>query len=43
MYPLTRGAGLRVFPEEGEPGNLSPAACDAHENGVLYLNYRHEA
>jgi dihydrofolate reductase len=40
VYPLTRGSGPRLFPEEAAPGTLSLAACESYENGVLYLNYR---
>jgi dihydrofolate reductase len=39
LYPLTRGAGPRLFPE-GEQGKMSLAACEAYEHGVVYLNYR---
>jgi dihydrofolate reductase len=42
VYPLTRGAGPRLFPEAGSPGNLSLAACESYENGVVYLAYRPE-
>jgi RibD C-terminal domain len=34
VYPLTRGPGPRLFPEEATPSRLSLAACEAHENGV---------
>ena len=40
MYPLTRGAGLRLFTEDAAPGKLSLGACDAYDNGVVYLAYR---
>ena len=43
VYPLTRGAGPRLFPEEAAPGNLSLAACESYENGVVYLAYRPQA
>jgi dihydrofolate reductase len=43
VYPLTRGPGPRLFPEEAAPGNLSLAACDSYENGVVYLAYRPQA
>ena len=42
VYPITRGAGPRLFPEDAAPGKLSLAACEAYDNGVLYLNYRPE-
>jgi RibD domain-containing protein len=37
VYPLTRGSGPRLFPEEAAPDNLSLAACESYENGVVYL------
>src|ERR671921_832131 len=37
VYPLTRGSGPRLFPEEATPGNLSLAACESYDNGVVYL------
>ncbi len=40
VYPLTRGAGPRLFPEDAAPGKLSLGACDSYENGVVYMNYR---
>jgi dihydrofolate reductase len=40
VYPLTRGAGPRLFPEQAAPSNLSLAACESYENGVVYLAYR---
>lgn len=40
VYPLTLGSGPRLFPPEAAPGNLSLAACESYENGVLYLAYR---
>jgi dihydrofolate reductase len=43
VYPLTRGAGPRLFPEEAAPGKLSLAACESYENGVVYLAYRPQA
>jgi dihydrofolate reductase len=43
VYPLTRGSGPRLFPEEAAPGNLSLAACESYENGVVYLAYRPQA
>ncbi len=39
VYPLTRGSGPRLFPEDA-PGKLSLAACESYENGVVYLAYR---
>src|SRR5262245_2340159 len=43
VYPLTRGPGPRLFPAEAAPANLSLAACEAYENGVVYLAYRPRA
>jgi dihydrofolate reductase len=43
VYPLTRGAGPRLFPEEAAPRKLSLAACESYDNGVVYLAYRPEA
>src|SRR5947207_1646716 len=40
VFPLTRGAGARLFPEEAAPGKLSLAACEAYDNGVVHLAYR---
>jgi dihydrofolate reductase len=42
LYPVTRGAGPRLFPER-ELGKMSLAACEAYEHGVVYLNYRLQA
>jgi dihydrofolate reductase len=43
VYPLTRGSGPRLFPEEAAPGKLSLTACESYENGVVYLAYRPQA
>ncbi len=40
VYPLTRGSGPRLFPDEVAAGTLSLAACESYENGVVYLAYR---
>jgi dihydrofolate reductase len=40
VYPLTRGAGPRLFPENAGPGRLSLAACESYDHGVVYMNYR---
>jgi dihydrofolate reductase len=42
VYPVTRGPGPRLFPEEAAPRKLSLAACESNENGVVYLAYRPE-
>jgi dihydrofolate reductase len=39
VYPLTLGAGTRLFSEDA-PIKLSLATADSYENGVVYLNYR---
>jgi dihydrofolate reductase len=43
VYPLTRGSGPRLFPEDAAPGKLSLAACEPYENGVVHLAYRPQA
>jgi dihydrofolate reductase len=43
VYPLTRGPGPRLFPEDAPPTTLSLARSDAYENGVVYLAYRPQA
>ena len=43
VYPLTRGPGPRLFPDDAAPGKLSLAASESYENGVVYLAYRPEA
>ncbi|MEA2219304.1 MAG: hypothetical protein QOJ35_1930 [Solirubrobacteraceae bacterium] len=43
VYPLTRGAGPRLFPEDAAPGKLSLAASESYENGVVHLAYRPQA
>jgi dihydrofolate reductase len=43
VYPLTRGAGPRLFPEEAAPGTLSLEASQAYDNGVVYVHYRPQA
>ncbi len=40
VYPLTRGVGPRLFPEDAPSRSLSLAASESYENGVVYLNYR---
>ncbi len=39
VYPLTRGAGPRLFPEQGTSA-FSLAVCESYDNGVVYLTYR---
>jgi dihydrofolate reductase len=43
VYPLTRGSGPRLFPDEAAPAKLSLAACESYENGVVHLAYRLQA
>ena len=40
VYPLTRGAGPRLFPVDATAGGFSLAACESYDNGVVYLRYR---
>jgi dihydrofolate reductase len=40
VYPLTRGAGPRLFPEDAPPLKLSLAGSETYENGVVYQAYR---
>ena len=43
VYPLTRGAGPRLLPENAAPSKLELAACESYDNGVVYLAYRPQA
>jgi dihydrofolate reductase len=43
VYPLTRGAGPRLFPEDAPPGKLSLSRAERYDNGVVYLAYRPQA
>jgi dihydrofolate reductase len=43
VYPLTLGAGTRLFTEDGAPARFALAASDAYDSGVVYLSYRPEA
>jgi dihydrofolate reductase len=43
VYPLTRGAGPRLFPEGAPASKLTLATSESYENGVAYLNYRPQA
>jgi dihydrofolate reductase len=38
VYPLTRGAGPRLFPESPALA-LSLTACEPYDNGVIHLGY----
>ncbi len=39
-YPLTRGAGPRLFAEGATPRELKLAVAETYDNGVQYLNYK---
>jgi dihydrofolate reductase len=39
VYPLTRGAGPRLFPEDAAPTTFGLTACESYANGVVYLAY----
>jgi dihydrofolate reductase len=43
VYPLTRGTGPRLFPDDAHPSKLSLAKAESYENGVVYLAYRPQA
>lgn len=43
VYPVTRGAGQRLFTGDASPATLSLAECEAFEHGVVYMNYRLQA
>jgi dihydrofolate reductase len=43
VYPLTRGAGPRLFTEDAAPHKLALARSATYPNGVVYLAYRPEA
>ena len=40
VYPVTRGAGPRLFADGAAPRKLALAACEAYDHGVVYMNYR---
>ena len=40
VYPVTRGAGPRLLPENADPKAFSLLASESYENGVVYLAYR---
>jgi dihydrofolate reductase len=42
VYPLTRGSGPRLFPEDAEASKLTLARTESYDNGVLYMAYRPE-
>jgi dihydrofolate reductase len=43
VYPLTRGTGPRLFPEDASPHSLALASSESYDNGVVYLGYRPQA
>jgi len=43
VYPVTRGAGPRLFTEDAAPRKLALARSATYDNGVVYLAYRPEA
>jgi dihydrofolate reductase len=43
VYPLTLGAGPRLFPEGAAPAKFELATSERYDNGVAYLNYRPQA
>jgi dihydrofolate reductase len=43
VYPLTRGSGPRLFPDDAAPSTFEVAACETYDNGVVYLAYRPQA
>ncbi len=43
VFPLTRGSGPRLFPDDGASAKLSLQTCQPYENGVVYLAYRPQA
>jgi dihydrofolate reductase len=42
VYPLTRGAGPRLFTDDAAPRKFSRTACEGYDNGVVYMAYRLE-
>jgi dihydrofolate reductase len=40
VYPLTRGSGPRLFPDDAPPQKLSLARCESYGNGVVYVAYK---
>src|SRR4051812_18923407 len=42
VFPVTRGAGPRLFPADAAPGRLALTGSDRYDNGVVYLAYRPE-
>jgi dihydrofolate reductase len=40
VFPLTRGSGPRLFPDDAPQQKLSLASSESYDNGVVYLGYR---
>ena len=40
VYPLTLGAGPRLFAEGDPPAKFTLAASQSYDNGVVHLGYR---
>jgi dihydrofolate reductase len=40
VFPLTRGAGPRLFPDDAPARKFALARADAYDNGVVYVAYR---
>jgi dihydrofolate reductase len=40
VYPLTRGAGPRLFPADAAAAKFSLQTSESYDNGVVYLAYR---
>ena len=43
VFPLTRGEGPRLFPEDALPQTFARTQVEQYDNGVLYLAYRPES
>lgn len=39
VYPVARGAGQRLFADNGPAAKLALAGSEAYSNGVLHLTY----
>lgn len=39
VYPVTRGAGPRLFTEQGQAAKWSQAGSERYDNGVVYFRY----
>jgi dihydrofolate reductase len=39
VFPVALGAGLRLFPEGGDPVKLALVAAEAYDSGVVHLTY----